>query len=293
MGDVGGTDAPIDEKLLPYISEIAPNETELTFISGVKTQGAGDEIDVQLVRKAVAALKAKFAAAGNLDVEVLVTLGKHGSAHFASKWKHEGATDILGLLPHETQMGSFKLRTEDGMPKDTTGAGDGFRGSYVAARYGQGKDIQEAMKWGAAAGSLAVEVVGAMPSMPTSGAVADRAKNEVSGGLFTTGAVEMKVSSKKPKGFYIQAALSFMRGVEAKPAKDGKDAAEAKPPVDAMRISGLGDAVSTAVAAAQAVEREKAGKICSIKTAYPQLGRWKNHGGRECGQIMIDILRCK
>merc|ERR1712008_599990 len=152
--------------------------------------------------------------------------------------------------------------------------------------------IQEAMKWGAAAGSLAVEVVGAMPSMPTSGAVADRAKNEVSGGLFTTGAVEMKVSSKKPKGFYIQAALSFMRGVEAKPAKDGKDAAEAKPPVDAMRISGLGDAVSTAVAAAQAVEREKAGKICSIKTAYPQLGRWKNHGGRECGQIMIDILRC-
>ena len=91
--DVGGTDAPIDEGLLPHINEIAPNETELTFISGVKTQSAGDQIEGQLVRKAVSALKAKFAQAGNPDVEVLVTLGKNGSIHFSKKWKNEGTSD--------------------------------------------------------------------------------------------------------------------------------------------------------------------------------------------------------
>ena len=35
---VGGSDAPIDEELLPLLSVVAPNETELSWISGVETR---------------------------------------------------------------------------------------------------------------------------------------------------------------------------------------------------------------------------------------------------------------
>merc|ERR1712232_611308 len=42
------------------------------------------------------------------------------------------------------------------------------------------------------------------------------------------GAMEMKVTLKKPQGFYVQAALSFLRGVEAKPATENKEAVEVK-----------------------------------------------------------------
>jgi len=283
--DVGGSDAALDVNLLPLITEIAPNESELTFISGKETK-VGDEVKKDLLREAVAALKAKFAAAGNNDVEVLVTLGKHGSAHFGSQWTKSATEDLMGLLPHENQMGVFKLGTESGKPQDTTGAGDCFRGSYVAARYGQGKEVAEAMQWASAAGSVSVEVQGAMPSMPKRGAIAARAKKESSSGLFASGAVEMKVSLKKPKPFYVQAALSFLKGVEAKPAAEGKDAVEAKPAVDALRISGLGEACGVAVAAAAQVEAENAGTIVSIKTAYPRAGGYKG-----CAQIVIDIRR--
>merc|ERR1719343_1420335 len=80
--------------------------------------------------------------------------------HFAADWKLEASPS------GETMMGRFQLTTPDGMPRDTTGAGDCFRGSYVAARYGDGKSIHEAMRWAAAASALSVEVEGAMPSMP-------------------------------------------------------------------------------------------------------------------------------
>jgi len=166
--DVGGTDAPLDEQLIPFLSVVAPNESELTFISGVETQ-VGGEVKKSLVREAVTALKKKFAAAGNASVEVLVTLGSHGSMHFGRNW-------VMGREDVEYHVGRFPLSTPNRKPKDTTGAGDCYRGSYVAARYGEGRSVAEAMRWAAAAGSLAVEVEGAMPSMPTRKAIEDRAK---------------------------------------------------------------------------------------------------------------------
>eukprot|EP00747_Dinoflagellata_sp_TGD_P016717 gnl/TRDRNA2_/TRDRNA2_125321_c0_seq1.p1 gnl/TRDRNA2_/TRDRNA2_125321_c0~~gnl/TRDRNA2_/TRDRNA2_125321_c0_seq1.p1 ORF type:complete len:406 (+),score=84.38 gnl/TRDRNA2_/TRDRNA2_125321_c0_seq1:135-1220(+) len=180
--DVGGTDAALDEGLMPFISIIAPNESELTFISGVETT-AGGKAEKTLVRRAVAALKAKFAAVGNSTVEVLVTLGAEGSIHFGPDWTNDGASDAAGSLPHETRMGTFMLESADGRPADTTGAGDCFRGSYVAARYGEGKSIADALQWAAAAGSLSVEVYGAMPSMPPRSAIEGRLKKTISSGL--------------------------------------------------------------------------------------------------------------
>merc|ERR1711941_155541 len=124
------------------------------------------EVSETLIREAVAVLKAKFLACGNANVEVLVTLGGSGSMHFAGDWTNNGTLDEDGLLPFETRMGCFPLGTDNGKPRDTTGAGDCYRGSYVAARYGEGKDTIAAMEWAAAASSLAVEVDGAIPSMP-------------------------------------------------------------------------------------------------------------------------------
>ena len=158
--DLGGTDAPLDPALLPYISVIAPNESELTFVTGVPTSRADGGVAPELVREAVAALKAQFAAAGNSDVEVLVTLGSEGSMHFGSAWS--GGADAA----HETRMGRFELATADGRPRDTTGAGDCYRGSFVAKRYGEGATVEEAMRWAAAAAACSVEAEGALTSMP-------------------------------------------------------------------------------------------------------------------------------
>ena len=101
-------------------------------------------------------------------------------------------------------------------------------------------------------------------------------KNEVStGGLqlaeAPTGALEMKVTMKKGVGFYINAACSFLRGVEAKPADGEKEAVEAKEAVEHLRISGLGEAVGVAATAATKVVAAGLGTIIRIQTDYPAM----------------------
>ena len=176
--DVGGSDAPLDEALLPHVCVVAPNESELAFISGVPTADADGEVRAPRVRAAVAALRARFAAAGNAHVEVLVTLGAKGSMHFGPRWTSEGG-EASGA--HETRMGRFGLTTADGRPKDTTGAGDCYRGSYVGMRYGEGRPIAEAMRWAAAAAACSVEVEGALRSMPPPEQIAARGAHAVLG----------------------------------------------------------------------------------------------------------------
>lgn len=101
------------------------------------------------------------------------------------------------------------------------------------------------------------------------------------------GAFEMKVSMKKGSGFYGNAACSFLRGVDAKPADGDKEAVEAKPAVDHLRISGLGEAINVAVSAAVKAESEKLGKIIKVQTVYPSM----EGSGRGCGQIVIDLKK--
>eukprot|EP00928_Gymnodinium_smaydae_P007346 TRINITY_DN12650_c0_g2_i1.p1 TRINITY_DN12650_c0_g2~~TRINITY_DN12650_c0_g2_i1.p1 ORF type:complete len:664 (-),score=127.84 TRINITY_DN12650_c0_g2_i1:95-2086(-) len=66
--------------------------------------------------------------------------------------------------------------------------------------------------------------------------------------------VVMKVSSKKPIKFYEKAAKAFLTGVDE---KDGSR----KEPVNSLTITGLGDAIHTAVATAVAMEREGVGVL--------------------------------
>jgi len=95
---------------------------------------------------------------------------------------------------------------------------------------------------------------------------------------------EMKVTSKKGTGFYIKSAKSFFTGFED---KDGHK----KEAVDALDISGLGDAVNTAVAVATAVEDDKLAKITKVETTYPEM---KSQGGtaKGCARIQISMEKC-
>jgi len=98
--------------------------------------------------------------------------------------------------------------------------------------------------------------------------------------------IEMKVSMKKPVGFYIRAAESFLKGVDAKPAEGDKEAVEAKPAVDVLKISGLGEAISAAVGAAVRSEADGLATITKIETQYPEMDN-----GRGCAQIMITLKK--
>eukprot|EP00747_Dinoflagellata_sp_TGD_P111041 gnl/TRDRNA2_/TRDRNA2_171115_c0_seq2.p1 gnl/TRDRNA2_/TRDRNA2_171115_c0~~gnl/TRDRNA2_/TRDRNA2_171115_c0_seq2.p1 ORF type:complete len:277 (+),score=69.90 gnl/TRDRNA2_/TRDRNA2_171115_c0_seq2:89-919(+) len=101
------------------------------------------------------------------------------------------------------------------------------------------------------------------------------------------GTVEIKVTTKKSANFYIRAVQSFLKGVEAKPAEEGKEAVEAKPAVELLRISGLGDAINVAVTAATQAESEGLGAITKIQTLYPPM----EGSGRGCAQIVIDLKK--
>lgn len=85
--------------------------------------------------------------------------------------------------------------------------------------------------------------------------------------------VDMKVSTKKGVGFYTRAALSFLKGMEAKEAIDDKPALAAKAPVNKIKISGLGEAINTAVAVAKRVEADDVGTIKSIQTNYIDMSK--------------------
>jgi len=100
------------------------------------------------------------------------------------------------------------------------------------------------------------------------------------------GELEMKVSTKKPPGFYAKAAVAFLGGLEAREAAEGREAQAAKAPVESLKISGLGDAINSAVAAATRAEAEGVGVITKVETSYPEMP-----SGRGCAQIIISMKR--
>mmetsp|Transcript_132765 Transcript_132765/g.264935 ORF Transcript_132765/g.264935 Transcript_132765/m.264935 type:complete len:94 (+) Transcript_132765:3-284(+) len=91
---------------------------------------------------------------------------------------------------------------------------------------------------------------------------------------------------KKGVGFYVRAAASFLKGVDAKEASEGSEAVEAKPPVDELKILGLGEAINAAVTSATRAEADGLGVITKVETQYPEMTN-----GRGCAQIVITVAR--
>jgi len=137
--DVGGADRPMPDALLKLITYICPNETELKRLTSMPTGSRAEVI------AAAKSLQARGAA------NVLVTLGADGS---------------LLLRADGTLIEQEAVPIPGGKMIDATGAGDAFRAAFAIALV-EGRTIAEGMRFGAAAGAIAVSRFGAEPSLPT------------------------------------------------------------------------------------------------------------------------------
>lgn len=132
---------PLDGALLAQVDYLVPNQHELALLTGESEVDAG----VNALRE--------------MGVRnVLVTLGGDGV-----------------LLASETtriHVPAYAVKAVD-----TTAAGDAFVGAFGAA-LAAGLPPQEAVRWGNAAGAIAVTRVGAQPSLPTRAEVEERLEKQ-------------------------------------------------------------------------------------------------------------------
>lgn len=137
--------APVPDDLdddLPRLADIVIlNEIETRAITGVTIRTMTD------ARTLIAALAVRY------ETTCVLTLGESGVVYCYIQGPPQRAHAF-------------------GMPSvvDTTAAGDAFCGA-LATRLAAGDTLAEALRWGTAAGALAVTVPGALPSLPTEDAV--------------------------------------------------------------------------------------------------------------------------
>jgi ribokinase len=120
---------PLDEVFLQGVDILIPNQTELAFLTGKTSPREG--------ALALAAIGIS---------QVIVTLGEHGVLIC-----EDGKA--LEIPAHPVNV------------VDTVAAGDAFVGAFAVALL-EGKNVEQAARWGNAAGALAVTRAGAQPSLP-------------------------------------------------------------------------------------------------------------------------------
>eukprot|EP00413_Alexandrium_margalefii_P038238 CAMPEP_0204600612 /NCGR_PEP_ID=MMETSP0661-20131031/55546_1 /ASSEMBLY_ACC=CAM_ASM_000606 /TAXON_ID=109239 /ORGANISM="Alexandrium margalefi, Strain AMGDE01CS-322" /LENGTH=389 /DNA_ID=CAMNT_0051611429 /DNA_START=1 /DNA_END=1170 /DNA_ORIENTATION=- len=98
--------------------------------------------------------------------------------------------------------------------------------------------------------------------------------------------MELRVTTKKSIGFYVRAASGFLRGADAREAGDDGEALEARPPVDFLRVTALGDAINVAAAVVGRLEAEGVGEVMGVQTSFPRAP-----GGRICSQMVVRVKR--
>lgn len=130
---------PVPEEFYPHVSVITPNETEAEALVGypivdmLTAASAAEELLARGVRSSV------------------IKLGAQGAYWAVGSSK--------GEIP------SFPVQAVD-----TVAAGDAFNGALAVA-LSEGHSLESAVRWGCAAGALAVTQVGAQDSMPERDAV--------------------------------------------------------------------------------------------------------------------------
>lgn len=124
----------IPDDVFPLIDFITPNETETEGIVGIKPANQDE------AAKAAKILKEKGVKT------VIIKMGAKGAYYDGPQGS--------GFVK------SFKVN-----PVDTVAAGDAFNGGLAVA-ISEGKSVEEAVRWGAAAGAIATTHKGALPAMP-------------------------------------------------------------------------------------------------------------------------------
>jgi len=128
---------PLPNNLLKMVNILTPNESETALLTGQPVT------TVEEARKAAQALLRKGVKT------VILTLGARGA--------------LLANAEETKVFPPFSVT-----PIDTTAAGDAFMGGLAVA-LGEGLSLDEAVRWGNAAGALATTRMGAQPSLPDRG----------------------------------------------------------------------------------------------------------------------------
>lgn len=135
----------VPQELLQHTDLITPNETEAEILTGVHVDNPASQHE--------AAVKLQELGAKN----VIITLGSKGAFYRVGEKE--------GFVP------AFKVRAID-----TTAAGDTFLGALSSQLKKDFSNIEEAIVFASRASSLAVQKLGAIPSIPTKKAVEDALK---------------------------------------------------------------------------------------------------------------------
>jgi ribokinase len=130
---------PLPIELLRHVSYLIPNEHEAALLTGLPTG------TIEEATQAAVALQRMGVG------QVVITLGERGALTLSD----DGPVVVS----------SFPVPAVD-----TTAAGDAFLGAFAVALT-EGRSLEEAVRWGCAAGALACTVLGAQPSLPTREAV--------------------------------------------------------------------------------------------------------------------------
>ena len=130
---------PVPEEFYPHVSVITPNETEAEALVGYPI------VDMLTAASAAEELLARGVGSA------VIKLGAQGAY-----WASGSSKDEVTPFPVQAV--------------DTVAAGDAFNGALAVA-LSQGDSLTSAVRWGCAAGALAVTQVGAQDSMPERDAV--------------------------------------------------------------------------------------------------------------------------
>ena len=130
-----GPARPLPEELYAYCAFITPNETEAQALVGFAVE---DEASARCAAEELVARGAGCA---------VIKMGA-GGAYYATK-------------DHGRHLTAFQVEAVD-----SVAAGDAFNGALAVA-IGEGKSLEEVMRWAMAAGAIAVTRTGAQDSMPS------------------------------------------------------------------------------------------------------------------------------